>query len=79
MRRHALLKRFMLWMILFSFGIICQLHGQVMINEVMSKNLNAQMDENGDRHDWIEMYNPDSVAVSLHKWGLSNDPAMPYK
>ncbi|TMP96860.1 MAG: lamin tail domain-containing protein, partial [Verrucomicrobia bacterium] len=51
----------------------------VLMNEVMTANRNALLDENGDSSDWIELYNPDSAPVQLAGYGLSDDPAQPFK
>src|SRR5437667_4820004 len=51
----------------------------VLINEVMSSNGGTLLDENGDSSDWIELYNAGSATVSLADWGLSDDPAQPFK
>jgi hypothetical protein len=49
------------------------------INEVMSSNSSTIQDEDGDYSDWIEIYNPDATDVNLAGYGLSDDPAEPFK
>ena len=49
------------------------------INEIMSSNLLTIKDENGDSSDWVELYNPDSVAVNLQGWALSDSASNPLK
>lgn len=45
----------------------------IRINEVCSRNLSLISDEDGDFEDWIEIYNQDTVAVSLKGYYLSDD------
>jgi hypothetical protein len=52
---------------------------QPVINEVMSSNSSTVMDEDGDFSDWIEIYNPDATDINLDGYGLSDDPAEPFK
>ena len=49
------------------------------INEIMASNLLTIKDENGDSSDWVELYNPDSVAVNLQGWALSDSASNPLK
>ncbi|TCO07882.1 CotH kinase family protein [Natronoflexus pectinivorans] len=51
----------------------------VVINEVMSSNLNTIADEDGDYEDWIELHNRGDEPVNLEGWGLSDDDFTPYK
>jgi len=51
----------------------------VLINELMSSNKNTILDEDGDSPDWFELYNPGENAVFLGGFGLTDDPAVPYK
>jgi hypothetical protein len=43
------------------------------INEFMASNTSTLADEDGAFSDWIEIYNPDAIAVNLGGWYLSND------
>jgi autotransporter-associated beta strand protein len=52
---------------------------QVHINEFMASNNSALADEDGDFSDWIELVNPGGSAIDLTGWGLSDDPANPFK
>src|SRR5262245_16414769 len=52
---------------------------QVRINEFMSGNTAGIRDEDGQRSDWIELYNPGDQAVSLGGWYLTDDPSNPVK
>ncbi len=46
----------------------------VVINEFMAKNQSTLSDEDGDSSDWIELWNPNSLPVSLTGWHLTDDP-----
>lgn len=45
----------------------------IRINEVCSRNLSIINDEDGDYEDWIEIYNPDTIPISLKDYYLSDD------
>jgi len=46
----------------------------VRINEFLADNSNSlYLDEDGDPSDWIELFNPDTVAVNLAGWHLTDD------
>ena len=45
----------------------------ILINEYMSANTYTLYDEEGDYNDWVELYNPSSIAVSLEGMGLSDN------
>ena len=47
--------------------------GQILINELMAGNDDTVADENGDFDDWLELYNPGSVAVDISGWLLGDD------
>jgi len=54
-------------------------HPGVIISEVMSDNRTTLADEDGDFPDWIELHNRADALVSLDGFGLSDDPAEPFK
>jgi hypothetical protein len=56
---------------LFFFTALYGQHGLV-INEIMSSNRSAIMDEDGDYPDWIELYNAGNDEIDLLGWGLSD-------
>lgn len=58
-----------------SFCITSAAYAEVMISEFLADNSNGIEDDFGDREDWIEVYNPDSAAVSLDGWWLTDDSA----
>lgn len=41
------------------------------INEFMASNKSTLVDEDGDKSDWIEIYNPGTTAISLDGWHLT--------
>ncbi|HEY1123020.1 MAG TPA: lamin tail domain-containing protein, partial [Haloferula sp.] len=43
------------------------------ISEFCASNQNGLQDENGDRPDWVEIYNPDATAVDLTNWYLTDN------
>jgi hypothetical protein len=43
------------------------------ISEFLASNNEGVKDEDGDRSDWIEVTNPDSVSVNLNGWTLTDD------
>lgn len=51
----------------------------LVINEVLSSNTDVNTDEDGDYQDWVELYNGSAVDVNLNGFGLSDDPAVPFK
>ena len=70
-------------LVLGVFYSLCCAHllsaQSVFINEVMTANSHSLRDENGDSPDWIELFNPGAVPVSLAGYGLSDDAALPFK
>ncbi|HNL38899.1 MAG TPA: lamin tail domain-containing protein, partial [Saprospiraceae bacterium] len=55
------------------------LSAQVIINEISAANMNGITDGDGDREDWIELYNAGPTTVNLGGWFLSDNPANPQK
>ncbi|QJE94770.1 lamin tail domain-containing protein [Luteolibacter luteus] len=45
------------------------------ISEFCASNQNGIRDEDGDRPDWIEIYNPDAVTADLTNWYLTDNLA----
>lgn len=56
-----------------------QASGAVVISEFMASNQSGIRDEDGDRPDWIELRNDGAEALNLEGWGLTDDPARPWK
>jgi hypothetical protein len=53
--------------------------GAPLINEFVAANQTGITDQDGDRADWIEIYNPARHAISLAGWSLTDDPQEPDK
>jgi hypothetical protein len=51
----------------------------VIISEAMTDNRTTLADEDGDFPDWIEIHNTTGGPISLDRFGLSDDPADPFK
>jgi hypothetical protein len=49
------------------------------LNEIMASNGSTIYDEDGDRPDWIELYYDGDEPLSLHLFGLSDDPDRPFR
>src|SRR6478609_11618934 len=49
------------------------------ISEFMADNKDTILDNDGASSDWIEIYNPDNVAVNLEGMSLTDDPNNPQK
>lgn len=50
-----------------------QLLANPIISEFLASNSNGLNDEDGDSSDWIEIHNPDSTAVNMTGWHLTDD------
>ena len=66
---------FALWL-LAVVGVEAQ---GLVINEVVTANATGAVDADGDRPDWVELYNPGTAAVNLAGFGLSDDAKDPFK
>ena len=49
----------------------------MIISEFMAESGAGMVDEDGEPQDWIEIYNPWNVTVTLTGWHLTDDPADP--
>lgn len=54
-----------IWLTSFGFGT-------PLLNEFLSSNGNGLLDEDGDRSDWIEIYNPDQTLLDLQGYHLTD-------
>ncbi len=71
---------FCIWAILaIAFNNHQAFAQRLVINEVMSANISTIADEDGDYSDWIELFNADTVRIDLTNFGLSDDPARPFR
>jgi hypothetical protein len=55
---------------------VCKISIQAepIISEIVAENSRGYSDDDRDRSDWIELFNPDESAWSLKGWALSDDP-----
>lgn len=51
--------------------------GGPLISEFCADNENGIEDENGDRSDWIEIYNGSATPANLSGWFLTDTPSLP--
>ncbi|REK04651.1 MAG: T9SS C-terminal target domain-containing protein [Bacteroidetes bacterium] len=51
----------------------------LLINEVLSVNVNSVTDEYGEHNPWLEIYNPNADTLDLAGWHLSNEAGKPSK
>jgi len=56
-----------------------KLSAQVVINEYSVSNIDSYPDNYGEFPDWLELYNPGTVAVNLKDYYLSDNPDNPTK
>lgn len=62
------------WIVLLVFwGVAAAVPAQIVINEVVSRNVCGIVDEDGDHEDWIELYNQSRRAINLSDWYLSDE------
>ncbi|MDG2122680.1 MAG: CotH kinase family protein, partial [Verrucomicrobiales bacterium] len=54
-------------------GLVANVVAAPLITEFSASSGGALFDEDGDRSDWIELHNPDPVAVDLSGYALTND------
>lgn len=52
---------------------------KVLINEVTPSNVTGCADEQGEKDDWIELYNPGDADQDLEGYYVTDDPASPLK
>jgi hypothetical protein len=50
------------------------LDARLVISELMADNEVGLLDEDGDKSDWIEIYNDGDRAADLNGWHLTDDP-----
>ena len=55
-----------------SFILSPTLDADVLISEFLADNANGIEDENGDRSDWVELFNTGATPVSLDGWWLTD-------
>lgn len=68
------------WLILAYILTVSFLSAQsVRLNELLASNHTGHTDADGDLDDWIEVFNPDSVAVDLAGYFISDNINQPLK
>ncbi len=48
--------------------------GSLVISEIMTSNDGSYVDDEGNSHDWVEIYNGTDSDINLKNYGLSKDP-----
>jgi CotH kinase protein/Lamin Tail Domain/Chitobiase/beta-hexosaminidase C-terminal domain len=71
------MNKLLFTLVLIFFASI--LSAQILINEISAANLSGLTDEDGDREDWVELYNSGSSSVNISGWFLSDNPNKPQK
>ena len=66
----GMLKKIYLLFITIIFS--SSLKGQVVINEFSAANFDSFVDNYGEYHDWVEIYNTSSNSIDLNGWYLSD-------
>lgn len=51
----------------------------ILINEILTSNSTANTDEDGSHEDWLELFNASNETVSLAGYGITDNPAVPFK
>ena len=52
---------------------------ELIISEFLANNKSSLKDEDGERGDWIEIHNPESIEAELTGYSLTDDPETPQK
>ncbi|MSU33567.1 MAG: hypothetical protein EXS36_00330 [Pedosphaera sp.] len=63
-------------LILFFIGVAA---AEVRIDEVLPEDRTVLADEDNDHRGWVELHNPSSTNATLTGYGLSDDPANPFR
>ena len=53
------------------------LSASIIISEFLASNATGLPDADGDRSDWIELFNSGAVPANLDGWSLTDDPSTP--
>ena len=56
---------------------LSSLRADVVISEFLAENINGIEDENGNREDWIELFNTGTDTVNLDGWWLTDNSSDP--
>ncbi len=52
---------------------------KIILNEVVSSNIDGLADEDNSYEDWIELYNAEDIPINLEGFGLSDNLGQPFK
>ncbi|MEQ8819352.1 MAG: lamin tail domain-containing protein [Sumerlaeia bacterium] len=66
-----------IFLLLAALSLSSAAPAQILINEVLPSNDTGLTDENGDRDDWIELYNAGSQEIGLSGYSLTDDLSQP--
>ena len=77
--RHLACAVSLLWAYLLVASLPYATAGTVIIDEFMASNDRTLLDVDGDKSDWLELFNGGAQSVNLAGWSLSDDPAKPQK
>jgi hypothetical protein len=78
----ALCRRWWWWSIglcCWSARVVASAASLLRINEFVASNANGLADYEGDRSDWLELYNGGGTAIDLTDYSLTDDLAAPTK
>lgn len=64
---------------LFFLNIFCASGQNLVINELLTSNVNSITDEDNSHEDWLEFYNNGATPIGLLGYGLTDDTAQPFK
>ena len=61
-------------LLIIALSVPAFAEAQVVINEICPSNSTGLTNDDGDKDDWIELYNKNNSSVNLNGYGLSDDP-----
>ena len=64
---------------LLAFFSVSFLHSQVELSEISISNISILTDEDNAYEDWFEIRNLGPNAINIENFGISDDPALPFK
>src|SRR5262249_50808016 len=73
-RIGGLVSALLTWLLFCACADPSHADENLVISEVMAVNRRTLADQDGEYSDWIEIFNPNSSAVSLEGWYLTDDP-----
>ncbi|MBZ0265938.1 CotH kinase family protein [bacterium] len=76
------MKKLQFMLLTFSLLLVVKSVGRaqsIVLNEIVSQNVGTIADEDGEFTDWLELYNGTPNPLNLAGFGISDDPADPFK